>query len=123
MAVLTLIVLLIVLAVVAAYAWPTGTPAHVPQVNAASPFATPEGVGHRVVVARIEAIDVLLPVSQQQTTAIAFHPVDNGNTVPFSPLGERVNSPTLANKVADIFTGGSGPRYYLMSGDGSDGSS
>ena len=43
--------------------------------------------------------------------------------MPFSPLGERVNSPTLASKVADIFTGGGGPRYYLMSGDGSDGSS
>jgi hypothetical protein len=119
----SLIVTLVVLAIAIAYAWPSRTPARVPTVAAGSPFQKAEGVSRRIVVARVEAIDVLLPVAQQQTTAIAFHPVDNGNTVAFSPLGERVDSPTLATKVADIFTGGGGPRYYLMPGDRSDGSS
>jgi hypothetical protein len=122
-AVFSFILLLVVLAVVVAYAWPSGTPAHVPQVTAASPVMQAEGVRHRVVVARIEAIDVLLPVAQQQTTAIAFHPVDNSNTVAFSPVGERVNDPSLANAVADVFRSGGGPSYYLMGGDGGDGSS
>jgi hypothetical protein len=122
-AVLSFMILLVILAVAAAYAWPDRTPAHVPQATAASPFVKAEGVKHRIVVARIEAIDVLLPVAQQQTTAIAFHPVDNANTVPFSPVGDRVNDPILAGKVADIFRGGGGPSYYLMAGDGSDGSS
>jgi len=122
-AAVSLIITLVVLAIAIAYAWPARTPARVPKVAAATPFLSAEGVRHRIVVARVEAIDVLLPLAQQQTTAIAFHPVDNGNTVPFSPLGERVDSPTLAEKVADIFTGGGGPRYYLMPGDGGDGSS
>lgn len=122
-AAVSLITTLVILAIAIAYAWPSRVPARVPKVVAGSPFLTAEGVKHRIVVARVEAIDMLLPVAQQQTTAIAFHPVDNGNTVPFSPLGERVNSPTLANKVADIFTNGGGPRYYLMPGDGGDGSS
>jgi hypothetical protein len=122
-AALSLTLLLVILAVALAYAWPSGTPGQVPQVTAASPFLKAEGVKHRIVVARIEAIDVLLPVAQQQTTAIAFHPVDNASTVPFSPVGDRVNDPTLAGKVADIFGGGGGPNYYLMAGDGRDGSS
>jgi hypothetical protein len=121
-AALSLIITLAVLAVAIAYAWPSGTPARVPEVAAGSPFQTAEGVRHRIVVARVESIDVLLPVAQQQTTALAFHPVDNGNTVPFSPVGERANSSSLG-KVADIFKDGGGPRYYLMAGDGSDGSS
>jgi hypothetical protein len=119
----SLVITLVVLAMAVAYAWPSRVPAQIPKVVADSPFQKAGGVKRRIVVARVEAIDMLLPVAQQQTTAIAFHPVDNGNTVPFSPLGERVNSPTLASKVADIFTGGDGPRYYLMTGDGGDGSS
>lgn len=114
---------LVVLAVAIAYAWPLRTPAPVPEVASAAPFASADGVKHRVPVARVEGVDVLLPVAQRQTTAIAFHPVDNANSVPFSPAGERVDSPTLAGRVADIFTAGDGPRYYLMAGDGHDGSS
>ncbi len=122
-AVLSFILLLVILAIAVAYALPSGTPAHVPQVTGASPFLQAQGVRHRIVVARIEAIDILLPVAQQQTTAIAFHPVDNPDTVPFSPVGDRVNDPSLASSVADIFRSGGGPSYYLMAGDGSDGSS
>jgi hypothetical protein len=122
MAALSFVVILVVLAVAVAYAWPSRTPARVPGVAVASPFQTAAGVRHRIVVARVEAVDVLLPVAQQQTTALAFHPVDNGNTVPFSPVGEQVNDSSLA-RMGDIFRDGGGPRYYLMAGDVGDGSS
>jgi len=43
----------------------------------------------RAVVARLEGIDVILPVKKETNpTAVAYHPVDNPNTVPFSPAGE-----------------------------------
>jgi hypothetical protein len=122
-AAVSLVFTLVVLAVAIAFAWPLRTPAPVPAAGAGASLAASDGTKRRVPLARVEAVDVLLPVAQRQTTAIAFHPVDNANTVPFAPVGERVDSPTLADKVADIFNGGGGPRYYQMAGDGSDSSS
>jgi len=122
-AALAVVIILVVVAVSVAYALPTATPAHLPAAGAASPFAKADGVSRQVVVARLESIDVLLPVPPADTTAVAFHPVDNANTVPFAPSGSRLNDQTLATTLSDIFKQGGGVQYYMMSGNGSDGSS
>ena len=66
---------------------------------------------------------MLLPVAQQVTTAVAFHPVDNGDAVAFTPAGERLGGGDLGQKLADIFAGGGGVQYYLMDGEGGEQSS
>lgn len=112
--------ILILLAVWAAYAVPGQTPARVPQ-SAAMPAVSgsPDTAGP-VIVATVEGTEVLLPVARDVTTAIAYHPVDNANAVPLSPSGDRLGGGSLGQKLADIFSGGGGVQYYLMSGEGSE---
>jgi hypothetical protein len=119
---LVVLVTLIALAVWVAYAIPGQTPARVPAGAAAPTIGGTAAPGQAVVVARIEGMDVLLPVAQQATTAIAFHPVDNANTVPFTPVGDRLGGGDLGQQLADIFAGGGGVRYYLMAGQGQEAS-
>jgi hypothetical protein len=120
---LVVIVTLIILAVWAAYAIPGATPARVPQSAARSAFdQAPAGTAD-VVVASVGGVDILLPVAREATTAVAFHPVENGNTVAFAPAGDRVSGGSLGQKLADVFAGGGGVKYYLMSGGGADRSS
>ena len=69
-------------------------------------------------MAQLENIDVLLPVRQDATTAIAYHAVDNPGTVPFAPVGELISGGGIAGKLADAFAGGGGVAYYLMDGGG-----
>jgi hypothetical protein len=116
-------VTLISVAVWVAYAIPGQTPARVPQGAAQPTFGRTARSGEAVVVARVEGVDVLLPVAQEATTAVAFHPVDNADTVAFTPVGDRLAGGGLGQKLADIFAGGGGVQYYLMAGDGGDQSS
>ena len=120
---LLLLVTLIVLAVWAAYAIPGETPARVPGAAAAPSVGATEVPAEDVVVARVENVDLLLPVARDVTTAIAFHPVDNANTVPLTPVGERLSGGSLKQRLADILAGGGDIQYYLMDGDGSGRSS
>jgi hypothetical protein len=113
-------VTLISVAVWVAYAIPGQTPARVPAAAAEPTFGTAAESGRAVVVARVEDEDVLLPVAQQVTTAVAFHPVDNGDAVSLTPVGERLGGGDLGQKLADIFAGGGGVQYYLMGGDGGE---
>lgn len=117
---LVILVTLSLLAVWLAYALPSAEPARVPEAAAQPTFAEKAAVDRRVVVATVEGIEVLLPVSLEATTAIGYHPVDNPDTVPFSPQGERVAGGSLAQRLADVFAGGGGLQYYLMDGDGND---
>lgn len=115
---LAVFLILIVVAVWAAYAIPGETPARVPE-SAAMPAAeaSPSGAG-QVVVAGVEGVDVVLPVAGDVTTAVAYHPVDNANTVPFTPGGDRISGGGLGETLGDIFAGGGGVQYYLMDGTG-----
>ena len=63
---------------------------------------------------------MLLPVARQVTTAVAFHPVDSGDAVAFTPVGDRLGGGDLGQKLADIFAGGGGVQYYLMDGEGGE---
>jgi murein DD-endopeptidase MepM/ murein hydrolase activator NlpD len=49
--------------------------------------------------------------------------VDNSDTVPFTPVGDRLGGGDLGQKLADIFAGGGGVQYYLMGGTGGEESS
>jgi hypothetical protein len=120
---LVVLVTLITVAVWVAYAIPGQTPARVP-VSAAEPtFGSEMESDEEVVVATVEGVDVLLPVARQVTTAVAFHPVDGGDTVAFTPVGDLVSGGDLGQKLAGIFAGGGGVQYYLMGGDGGEASS
>ena len=114
------LVALISLAIWVAYAIPGQTPARVPAGAAQPTFGRAVESDEALVVARVEGLDVLLPVAQQVTTAVAFHPVDNDDAVAFAPVGERVGGGGLGQKLADIFAGGGGVQYYLMDGDGGE---
>jgi murein DD-endopeptidase MepM/ murein hydrolase activator NlpD len=118
---LAVLVTLIVLAVWAAYAIPGQTPARVPQ-SAAMPTVGGSPAGD-VVVAQVEGLDFVLPVAREVTTAVAYHPVDNADTVPFAPAGDRLSGGSLGQKLADIFAGGGAIQYYLMAGAGGERSS
>ena len=120
---LAVLVTLIVLAVWAAYAIPGQTPARVPQ-SAAMPTVdgSPAGAGD-VVVAQVDGLDFVLPVAREVTTAVAYHPVDNADTVPFAPAGDRLSGGSLGQKLAAIFAGGGAIQYYLMDGAGGERSS
>ena len=120
---LVVVVTLISLAVWVAFAIPGQTPAHVPAAAAEPTFGGTAGADAALVVAKVEGVDVLLPVAQRATTAVAFHPVDNENTVPFTPVGERLGGGDLGQKLGDIFAGGGGVQYYLMGGSGGEQSS
>lgn len=120
---LAVVVALVALAVWAAYAIPGQSPAAVPENAAAPIFADTADAAESIVVARVEDIEILLPVARGVTTAVAFHPVDNGDSVPLRPSGERASGGSLGQKLADIFAGGGGLQYYLMAGAGADASS
>jgi hypothetical protein len=116
-------VTLISIAIWVAYAIPGQTPARVPEGAAQPTFDRATPSDEAVVVARVEGVDVLLPVAREATTAVAFHPVDTADNVPFTPVGDRLGGGDLGQKLADIFAGGGGLQYYLMAGDGGDQSS
>jgi hypothetical protein len=122
-AALVILATLVSLAIWAAYAIPTETPAPIPAAAALPTFGQDGAPSQNLVMARLDGVDVLVPVPRDATTAIAYHPVDNANTVPFSPTGDRVSGGSIGQKLADIFAGGGGLKYYLMAGNGADVSS
>ncbi|MGD0998205.1 MAG: hypothetical protein ABR941_07820 [Thermoleophilia bacterium] len=119
---IAVVVPLVIVAIWAAYAWPSPAPALVPAPNVVSQFGQAGAVDRRIVVARLENIDLLLPVKLEATTAVAFHPVDNANSVALSPVGRPGDSSGVSGTLADLFASG-GMRYYVMGGDASDSSS
>lgn len=120
---LVVVVTLSLVAVWFAYALPFAPPARVPVAAAQPTFAEKDQVDRRVVVATAGDVEILLPVAVASTTAIGFHPVDNPESVAFEPVGERVGGGGLAQRLADVFAGSGELPYYLMEGDGSEGSS
>lgn len=116
MVALVVSVTLVSVAVWAACAISGETPACVPETAAQPTLGAAKPSGESVVVAHVDDLDVLLPVAQEFTTAVAFHPVDSVSAVPFTPVGERVAGGDLRRRLADIFAGGGGMQYYLMPG-------
>lgn len=118
---LVLAVTFVSLAVWAATALPTATPAKVPETAVHPTFgATP--ASDRVVIAHVDGVPVLLPVPGDATTAIAYHPVGSPDAVAFSPEGECVSGGGIGQRLADIFKSGGDVQYYLIDGNGGDAS-
>jgi hypothetical protein len=121
MAAVGIVLSVVVVAIVAAYSIPSQRPGQVPENKAAVAFgASTERMSNHVVVASLEGEDLLLPVRQRASTAIAFHPVDEANCVALSPVGDRVSGGDLGTRLADIFAGGGNVQYYLMEGTGGE---
>ena len=99
----------VALAVVVACAVPFQRPAAVPESSAATLLgAAPQPSPQPIIVARLEGLDLLLPVEPSAATAVAFHPVEYENALPLSPVEED------ASQAAD----GTPLRCYLMDGSG-----
>ena len=102
-----------VLAVITACAIPTHAPVTTSQSTSAGFFAAAasQPVTH-IVVARLDGADLLLPVSCDATTAIAFHPVDSADSVALAPVGQPAGDggSVAADGVAHYFVmdGGTG---------------
>jgi hypothetical protein len=109
--------IVIVLAVITACAIPTHAPVTMSQSASAGPFAASasQPVRQVVVVARLDGADLLLPVSRDATTAIAFHPVDSADSVELAPAGQPAGNggAVAADGVA---------HYFLMDGGTGDSS-
>jgi hypothetical protein len=115
---LVIVATLSLLAVWLAYALPAATPARVPAAAAQPTFAEKMAVDRRVVVATLGDVEILLPVALEHITAIGYHAAESPEAVAFAPEGDCVSGGGLAQKLADIFKGGGGLAYYLMSDDG-----
>lgn len=121
MAAISVVVPVVFGAIWIAYAWPSTAPALVPVPNVVSQFDQAKAIDQRIVVARLDGIDLLLPVDLDATTAVAFHPVDQTNSVALTPVGRLGDPSGISGTLADIFTSGS-MRYFTMAGDGHDSS-
>jgi len=120
---LIVLVSLVAFGVWAAYAIPAETPAHVPASSALVSVGESPSSSEDVVVARLEGVDVLLPVPREASTAIAYHAVDHTGTMAFSPAGENLSGGSIGQRLAAIFAKGGGVQYYLMGEEPGDGSS
>ena len=119
--VLVLAVTLVLLAVWAATAMPTATPANVPETAVHPTFGATPAVD-QIVVAYVGDVPVVLPVPGEATTAIAYHPAGTPDAVAFAPQGECVSGGGIGQRLADIFKSGGGVQYYLIEGEGGDAS-
>jgi len=118
---LGIVLAVVVVAFITAYALPRSRPAPIPEeVHPAAVGGASQPMSKRIVVAQLEGEELLLPVRQQSSTAIAFHPVDMPNSVAFAPVGDRLGGGDLGTRLADIFADGGGVQYYLMDGDGGE---
>lgn len=117
---LAVLVTLTALAVWAAYAIPGATPARVPATAALPTFGQSPSAAQDVVLARVEDVELLLPVAREVTTAIGYHSVDHADTVALSPAGDLISGGGLGERLGDIFAGGGGVQYYVMDGTGTE---
>jgi hypothetical protein len=69
--------------------------------------------------ARLGDRNLLLPVSADDVTIIAYQPVTDAQALQFDPIGEQTNSNALVRFVRGIVSGQPAVRYYLLPGEGS----
>ncbi len=74
----------------------------------------------RISLAGASEIQLMLPVYEQQVTAIGYHPVEGDNLIPLNPNGRQLNGSFISN--LGLMTADNGPGYFLMSEGGRFGS-
>jgi hypothetical protein len=96
----------------------SGSPTTVPAPASASRLV-PAGPPHPEVVAKLDSLHLLLPVSQSRVTAIGFQG-GSANALGVDPLGTQANQGLLRRLAHRIFGGAAGTRrwYQLPGGQG-----
>ena len=74
----------------------------------------------QIQLAKAAELNLMLPIFQEEITAIGYHPVDSEGVVSMSPAGRQINGSILSS--LNVFTDGDGPGYYVMSEGGTLGS-
>lgn len=75
----------------------------------------------RITLAGAADVNIMLPVFQDEVTAIGYHPVDGEGIVNLTPAGHQMNGSILSN--LNMLSGSDGPAYFIMSEGGKLGSS
>ncbi len=83
-----------------------------------SPVAPVAASGEeRPAFTRLRDRNLLLPVAARDVTVIAYQPLSDDRAVPFTPIGEQVNTNALVRFFRNLFSGEPSVRYYLLDGD------
>jgi murein DD-endopeptidase MepM/ murein hydrolase activator NlpD len=97
-------------------AFGSGSPSAVPTLPAPASRLLPAGPPRPQVVALAGSLRIGMPIAQSRVTAIAFHAAGPG-ALPLRPLGRQANQGAASRFFHRLFGGGgSGLRYYLVSG-------
>ncbi|MHB1391417.1 MAG: M23 family metallopeptidase [Thermoleophilia bacterium] len=64
-------------------------------------------------LARAGEVQLMLPIYEQQVTAVGYHPVNDRNVISLTPNGRQVN-----DSIFSSFSGSEGPGFFVME-DGS----
>jgi hypothetical protein len=70
----------------------------------------------QIPLARAGDLELVLPIYEQEVTAIGFHPIDDDDVLSLTPLGRQVNGSLLSRGLEQVFPQ-EGPEYVVM-GDG-----
>jgi hypothetical protein len=65
-------------------------------------------------LARAGDISLMLPVYQDEVTAIGYHPAEGDQVVSLEPIGTRINGGLLEKGLGQSLTGGDIPGYFIM---------
>jgi len=115
---LAALVALAALSVWAAFAVSRPVSTRVP-VAAAAPTVLASPAGEDLVpVAEADGVDLLLPVSREVSTAVAFRPSDVAEAVSLTPVGRRAAGGDLGERLGDVLAGGGEVAYALLDGAG-----
>lgn len=63
-------------------------------------------------------LQLMLPIFEQEVTAIGFHPVADDNVVGLLPSGYQTNVSFISRGLSRVLPEGEGPAYVLMEEDG-----
>lgn len=66
----------------------------------------------RIPLAAAGEIHLMLPIFEQEVTAVGYHPVDGDNLITLNPIGRQLNG-SLISGFGQV-TQGDGPGYFLM---------
>lgn len=62
-------------------------------------------------------LQLMLPVHEQEVTAIGYHPVVDENVMVLAPQGSHANSSFISQGLGQVFSDGNALEYYIMSED------
>ena len=85
-------------------------------VSPASPVAA-SGPQHPV-FARLDTMNLALPVPADSATIIAYHPLGDERAVGLQPLGTQINGGVVSRSISRVFSGDSSIRYFILKGNG-----